>query len=64
MAKTRRAKLAKRLGGTRKSGRFKGVSIGKDKDGVYVYTHRSRSKSYPKQSSIPDSVIKTIERTG
>lgn len=44
--------------------RFKGVSVGKDKDGFYVYTHRCRSKSYPTQDAIPDSRIKYIESTG
>lgn len=48
----------------KKSGRFKGVSVGEDKKGFYVYTHRCRSKSYPSTDKIPDSVIKWIESTG
>ena len=41
-----------------------GVSLGKDKDGYFVYTHRARSKSYKTPNLIPDSKIKFIETTG
>jgi len=41
-----------------------GVSLGKDKDGFYVYTHRARSKSYPTAEAIPDAKIKFVESTG
>lgn len=48
----------------KKNGRFKGVSVGQDKKGFYVYTHRARSKSYPAKNKIPNSVVKKIESTG
>jgi len=41
-----------------------GFSVAKDKDGFLIYTHRSRSKSYPKLEDIPISVQKFIESTG
>ncbi len=41
-----------------------GVSLGKDKDGFFVYTHRARSASYPTPHKIPKSKIKFIETTG
>lgn len=41
-----------------------GVSLGKDKKGYYVFTHRARSSSYPTPEAIPDSKIKFIESTG
>ncbi|MFW5895162.1 MAG: ferritin [archaeon] len=47
-----------------KEKRFKGVSLKKDKDGVYVCTHRARSKSYPSKEDIPESVIQKIKSTG
>jgi hypothetical protein len=40
------------------------VSIGKDEDGYFAYTHRSRSKSYKAKKDIPKSVLKRIESTG
>lgn len=43
---------------------LKGVSKGKDKDGIYIKTHRARSKSYPSIEKIPMSVLKFIESTG
>jgi len=48
----------------KQSGRYKGVSIGRDKDGFFATTHRARSKSYSVPSQIPDSKIKFIESTG
>jgi len=44
--------------------RLKKVSIGVDKRGFFVYTHRARSKSYPTIVKIPDSRVKFIESTG
>ena len=44
--------------------RYKGLGVGDDKKGVYVYTHRARSNSYPDLKSIPENTIKRIERTG
>lgn len=39
-------------------------SLGRDKDGFYVYTHRARSKSYPRPSAIPRDRIRFIGSTG
>lgn len=50
--------------GFTKDGKRYGVSIGRDKDGYYAYTHRSRSKSYPSKDKIPASVLKRIDSTG
>ena len=47
-----------------KDPRFKGVSVDQDDEGYYVKTHRARSKSYPSEDAIPDSVVAEIERTG
>lgn len=38
-------------------------SLGRDAKGYYAYTHRARSKSYPRPSEIPLSVIKFIGST-
>jgi hypothetical protein len=43
---------------------FDGVSLGADKNGFFVYTHRARSKSYDGINKIPDKDIKFIESTG
>ena len=40
------------------------VSLGKDKDGYFVYTHRARSPSYPSPDKIPLAKIKFISSTG
>ena len=50
--------------GFTKDGKRYGVSIGKDKDGFFAYTHRARSKSYPTKEQIPASVLKRIDATG
>lgn len=39
-------------------------SLGKDKNGFYVYTHRARSKSYPTPMAIPIKDVKFIGSTG
>ena len=44
--------------------KMKDVSLGKDKNGYFVYTHRARSKSYESPEKIPDSKIKFIKSTG
>ncbi len=44
--------------------KLKGVSLGKDDDGYFVYTHRARCKSYATPEKIPQSKIKFIESTG
>jgi len=48
----------------RRSGRYSGTSVGRDKNGYFVTTHRARSKSYPRASKIPKARIKFIESTG
>ena len=45
-------------------GRHLECSMGRDKDGFYVYTHRARSKSYPRPSAIPKDKIRFIGSTG
>lgn len=44
--------------------KWNGVSLGKDKDGYFCYTHRSRSKSYPTPEDIPKSKVDFVESTG
>lgn len=41
-----------------------GVSLKRDKNGLFVHTHRARSKSYASVAAIPLSVIEFIESTG
>lgn len=48
----------------KKPSRFNGVGVAKDKDGVYIKTHRCRSESYRTLEDIPDSVIEFIRSTG
>lgn len=48
----------------RHSGRYRGVSVGRDKKGYYVCTHRARSKSYELVRKIPLSDIRRIRSTG
>jgi len=45
-------------------GRFRGVSVGRDKNGYFVATHRARSPSFPSPDKIPRSYIRFIESTG
>lgn len=40
------------------------VALYRDKDGLFVCTHRARSKSFPSVARIPKSVVIEIERTG
>ncbi len=47
-----------------KTPKASGVTLRKDKDGYYVHTHRSRSKSYKTAMLIPKSVIESVESTG
>jgi len=46
------------------SGRYNGVSIGRDDDGYFASTHRARSSSYLSPSQLPLSKIKWIRSTG
>lgn len=41
-----------------------GCSFAKDEDGIYCYTHRARSASYPSVAKIPKAKVKFIESTG
>ena len=47
-----------------KTSKARGVTLAKDKDGYFVYTHRAMSKHYKSINSIPKSVIEFIESTG
>ena len=47
-----------------KGKQFKGVGLGADKNGFYVYTHRAASKRYDSPDKIPQSAIDFIESTG
>ena len=48
----------------RKSGRYYRTSIGRDKNGYFVTTHRCRSKSYSNVAKIPNKEIQFIRSTG
>lgn len=48
----------------RRRGRYKGTSVGRDKDGFFCMTHRARCKSYPRAADIPKGKIAFIESTG
>lgn len=41
-----------------------GFSMGVDKNGYYIHTHRARSKSHPKPDGFSAKEIKFIESTG
>lgn len=46
------------------AGRFKGVSIGRGRNGYFIFTHRVRSqKVYEKLEDIPDYVIEKVQAT-
>jgi len=47
-----------------KSTKADGVSMGADKNGFYVYTHRARSKSKPTPDKITVTEIEFIDSTG
>jgi len=47
-----------------KGKKFKGVGLGADKKGFYVYTHRAASKRYASPDKIPQKDIDFIESTG
>jgi hypothetical protein len=46
------------------SSKISGVSMGADKDGFFVYTHRARSKSFSTPLKITKKAIDSIESTG
>ena len=47
----------------KKSGRYQGMCVGKDKNGFFV-SCRARSKSYESLKKIPESVLKFVKSTG
>lgn len=47
-----------------KSNKVNGVSMGADKNGFFVYTHRARCESYSEPGKIPVKDIEFIESTG
>ncbi len=44
--------------------KWDGVSLGRDKDGYFCYTHRARSKSYESPQQIPIKKVEFVESTG
>jgi hypothetical protein len=46
------------------SSKISGCSMGADKDGFFVYTHRARCKSFPSPLKITKKCIDFIESTG
>lgn len=48
----------------RHSGRYNGVSIGRDDDGYFAMTHRARSESYASPDKIPAKKLAWIRSTG
>jgi hypothetical protein len=49
---------------TEKSPKTSGVSLGADKNGFFVYTHRARSGSHAEPGKIPVKEINFIDSTG
>ncbi len=47
-----------------KTPKARGVTLAKDKQGFFCYTHRAASKRYKTIKAIPKSVIEFIESTG
>ena len=45
-------------------GRFRGVSIGRNKIGYFCFTHRATSREYNSPKDIPDGTIEFIRTTG
>lgn len=56
--------LTKPSGMGKISPKVSGCSMGADKDGFFVYTHRSRCKSFPSPMKITKKCIDFIESTG
>lgn len=49
---------------TKKHPKAKGVGLGYDKKGFFIYTHRARSKSYSEPGKIPIKDIIWVDSTG
>ena len=47
-----------------KTPKAKGVTLAKNKNGYFCYTHRARSAEYKTIAAIPKKVIEFIESTG
>lgn len=45
-------------------GTIDAVTLKRDAGGLFVHTHRARSKSYPSVDAIPESAVRFIESTG
>ena len=56
--------LLKPSGMSKISPKISGCSMGADKDGFFVYTHRARSKSFPSPLKITKTAIDRTESTG
>lgn len=56
--------LTKPLGMSKISSKVNGCSMGADKDGFFVYTHRARCKSFLSPMKITKKCIDFIESTG
>ena len=56
--------LTKPLGMSKISSKISGCSMGADKDGFFVYTHRARCKSFSNPMKITKTCIDFIESTG
>jgi len=56
--------LIKPSGMSKISTNISGCSLGADKDGFFVYTHRARCKSFPSPLKITKKCIDFIESTG
>lgn len=50
--------------GVERDGVRYGVTVGRDDDGVFVTTHRARSKSYPTLDDIPKSALEFVDESG
>lgn len=65
---TRRAKRPPDMGpgiaGVERDGKRYGVGVGRDDEGVFVMTHRARSRSYPNLDAIPTTALEYIDSTG
>ena len=64
MAKPKHTVVTKPKAFLDKHPKAKGVTLAKDKNGFFVYTHRARSNSYKSIMLIPKSAVTFIESTG
>ncbi len=45
-------------------GRFRGVSVGRNDTGYFVFTHRAMSREYDSPNNIPDNAVGFVRSTG